>query len=192
MPVHYDEYGWTPFTDKDKEALRRWIGREPRPVLAVAYRGDDGAPWVVVNDPLPKNNDGRFFPFPTLFWLAWPPVVQAIDRLESAGWIGRLRENIFDDDGDESTDRRRRLRNAHKETARLRLQLVDPQALNRVKQCAPDQYRVLAETGVAGMRHTDGVKCLHAHYADYLGRPRSVPAAVNPIGEMTAALLKDR
>ena len=51
---------------------------------------------------------------------------------------------------------------------------------------------MLGETGVAGMRRTDGVKCLHAHLADYLGRSKANSRAVNPIGRAVAELLLRR
>ncbi len=49
----------------------------------------------------------------------------------------------------------------------------------------PDRYQVLAESGVGGTRNPEGgVKCLHAHMADYLVHGENV------IGAAVAALLK--
>ncbi len=81
---------------------------------------------------------------------------------------------------------------SHAATAQLRLRLVTPEEVEALREASPGQYRVLAESGVAGMRAFDGVKCLHAHLADYLGRSQANPDAVNPIGRAVAQLLLSR
>lgn len=201
MNVNYDAYGWSRLTDKDREELRLLLGREPHPVIAVARRSKSGRPQVIVNDPLPVDKHGQTFPFPTLFWLVSPVLVRAVDRLESEGWIDRLRKMLIHDTDEidgvfqkipKPSDARNMMVGAHRDTARLRLKLADASLLGKMKSDHPMQYDVLAQTGVAGLRHDDGVKCLHAHLADYLGRPRAKSNTINPVGRLVAELLAER
>ena len=64
---------------------------------------------------------------------------------------------------------------SHAATAQLRLRLAPAQDVRALAEASPRQYQALAESGVAGMRALDGVKCLHAHLADYLGRSKANP-----------------
>jgi len=177
--------GWSDVTEEDYAALREWLGREPHRVLAVARRGQGGEPQVVVNDPLRRDKRGLWVPFPTLFWLAAPSLVKAVDQLESEGWIGRLREALVGDVAEQ-------MHQAHREHARLRMQLCNRVHLEEMKRQNPALVEVVAETGVGGMRRQEGVKCLHAHLADYLGRPAATEASINPVGRWTANLLSQR
>ncbi|MGI9210366.1 MAG: DUF501 domain-containing protein, partial [Rhodococcus sp. (in: high G+C Gram-positive bacteria)] len=52
-------------TQEDLDAVAAQLGREPRGVLAIAYRCPDGVPGVVKT--APKLPDGT--PFPTLYYL---------------------------------------------------------------------------------------------------------------------------
>ncbi len=93
-------------------------------------------------------------PFPTLYWLTCQAAVRAVSRLESAGWIGRLAEKA---EGDSSF--REALEAAHREYAQLRGEVVG----------GAEEWG-----GVGGAR--TGVKCLHAHYANY------VAGGADPVG----------
>lgn len=179
----YEAWGWTPVTAADLEELRRQLGRAPRGVVAVASRCRCGKPQVIVNRPIVADRSGRLTVFPTLFWLTSPYLVNAVSALEGAGWISRMRERLDDPEVAAA------MQATHEATVRLRLRLCRPEELRALEEQSPRQRRVLDETGVAGMRRTDGVKCLHAHLADYLGRLKVDPSAVNPIGRATAELL---
>jgi exopolyphosphatase / guanosine-5'-triphosphate,3'-diphosphate pyrophosphatase len=116
-----------------------------------------GHPLVIRNHPI--DQDGN--PFPTLFWLTCPEAVKAVSRLESAGWIKRLGDEVEVD-----PDLRTGLRRAHEEYARARGDLV------------PGAERW---GGVGGTAR--GIKCLHAHYAYHLaGGP-------DPIGTWVAGAI---
>lgn len=184
------EYGWTECSREDLARLSEQMGRTPQGVLAVARRCRYGTPQVIVNDPLPVIRGARR-PFPTLFWLTCPYLVRAVGALEAQGWIGTMRQRLS-----ESPSAARAMQRAHRAHAALRLRVGDPAELEGLRRRAPRQYAVLAETGVAGMRAVDGVKCLHTHLADYLGRGAQVRAregeAVNVIGAWTAQLLAER
>lgn len=180
-------WGWTEATDADLEILQRQLGRRPRGVVAVAARDRCGEPQVIVNRPILMDEAGRRTVFPTLFWLTSPYLVREVSVLEASGWIGRLRERLL-----EEPEWAEALRAAHAATARLRLELCSPGELEALRAESPRQYQALVETGVAGMRGDTGVKCLHAHLADYLARRKAEPGAVNPIGREVARLLLQR
>jgi len=65
----------------DLDAVARQLGREPRGVLAIAYRCPNGEPGVVMT--APRLPDGT--PFPTLYYLTHPALIAAASRLESSG-----------------------------------------------------------------------------------------------------------
>lgn len=182
----YEAWGWTPVSPSDIDELGRQLGRVPRSVIAVASRCRCGKPQVIVNRPISPDASGRLTVFPTLFWLTSPYLVKAVSVLEGAGWVGRMREHLSDPLVAQG------MQAAHEATARLRLRLCRDEDLNMLQEQSLRQYQVLAETGVAGMRRTDGVKCLHAHLADYLGRSKADPEAINPIGRAVAELLLSR
>lgn len=151
-----------------------------------------GRPQVIVSAPLrvngktvdelPDESQIRSVSiFPTLYWLSCPMLKAAVGRLESAGWVGRLKKELQGDPQAVAG-----LREAHERTARIRSSLLPESTKQRLEQAYPGQYRVLTESGVAGMRDEGdalGVKCLHAHLADYLAEGQ------NPVGQRVWALL---
>jgi exopolyphosphatase/guanosine-5'-triphosphate,3'-diphosphate pyrophosphatase len=126
----------------DLEQVRAQLGREPTTAFDVVVRCGDGHPLVIRNQP--RGVDGA--PFPTTYWLTCPDAVKAVSRVESDGSIARLNER-FDADPAFRVDVER----AHADAA-------------------TDRSRQLPEArdwgGVGGTRR--GLKCLHAHYANYL------------------------
>lgn len=188
---------WELPSPQDVAAIRAQIGRPPRGLLAVAWRCDRGQPGVAVVAPLigaaglfkssKQDSDGsnppaggQWIPFPTTFWLCCPALVARVSTLESAGWVGRLEKEFR-----ASPEAARELASAHQEAAKLRQVLLslDPELPRQAHGLSPGAVRRLTESGVAGIRHPEGVKCLHAHLADFLGRGR------NPVGRRVAQLL---
>lgn len=93
---------------------------------------------------------------PTLYWLVDPEIHDAVSRIEGSGGVHRF-EDLVD---------RGALRTTHDEYAeRRRLATV------RTDGAQPSG-------GVGGTR--EGVKCLHAHLANYL------VGASDPVGELVA------
>lgn len=133
------------------------IGRPLRSSVEVRVRCHLGLPVVVAVPPL--LDDGT--PFPTRYWLSCPLAVRRVGRLESAGGVKRLERKAEQD-----PDFGRRLDEAHRRYAAERDALV------------PEGVRVRPGGGVAGAAR--GVKCLHAHYADFLA------GNANPVGELVA------
>lgn len=74
----------------DLDAVAAQLGREPRGVLAIAYRSPDGVPGVVKT--APKLPDGT--PFPTLFYLTDPRLTAEASRQESAGVMREMTERL--------------------------------------------------------------------------------------------------
>lgn len=136
----------------DLAVVERYLGRPLSGRCAVVVRRLDGRPVVIENEPHLK--DGT--PMPTLFWLVDPALHEAVSRIEGNGGVHRF-EDLVDDDA---------LRKTHEEYAERRRR-----ATVRVDGAQ-------ASGGVGGTRV--GVKCLHAHLANYLA------GASDPVGELVA------
>jgi hypothetical protein len=93
---------------------------------------------------------------PTLFWLVDPELHEAVSRIEGDGGVHRF-EDLVDEDA---------LRTTHDQYAERRRR-----ATVRVDGAQPSG-------GVGGTRV--GVKCLHAHLANFL------VGASDPVGELVA------
>ncbi|WP_330250314.1 DUF501 domain-containing protein [Nocardia sp. NBC_00565] len=79
--------------ERDLETIAKQLGREPRGVLAVAYRTPDGLPAVVKT--APRLPDGT--PFPTLYYLTDPRLTAEASRQESAGVMREMTERLATD-----------------------------------------------------------------------------------------------
>jgi hypothetical protein len=77
----------------DLDAVARQLGREPRGVLAIAYRCPNGEPGVVKT--APKFPDGT--PFPTLYYLTHPALTAAASRLETTGLMRDMTRRLTQD-----------------------------------------------------------------------------------------------
>ena len=79
---------------EDLAAVATQLGREPRGVLAIAYRCPNGEPAVVKT--APKLPDGT--PFPTLYYLTHPALTAAASRLETTGMMREMTARLGSDD----------------------------------------------------------------------------------------------
>lgn len=162
-------------TERDMELIRKQLGREPRKVMGVAKQCPCGAPVVIITYPLANSEV-----FPTIFWLTCSRLVKVISCLEGKGWGKRLGARLIADSG-----RYEALVKADKRVAEMRISLLNPEDMelfvqNRLSQRQRDSLR---ETGITGSRKRGVVKCLHAHYADYLVNEE------NPVGRWVDELL---
>lgn len=171
---------WEKATADDVVTVGAQLGRPATGLLAVAARCRFGQPAVVVTAPAVEGPDGVLEPFPTTFWLTCPYLAEEVSRLESQGWIARLSGEFKRD-----PQKAAALRAAHEGTAELRRQMVTPPIMERLERISPHAVRRLASAGVAGSRHFEAVKCLHAHLADHLGR------GGNPVGRRVVELLDE-
>jgi hypothetical protein len=142
-------------TDREVEIVTHLLGRSPAGRFAVVVRRRDGAPVVIENEP--HLRDGT--PMPTLYWLVDPELHEAVSRVEGAGGVHRF-EALVDPAVLAATHRAYAVERAGRVQ---RHDLIQPSG------------------GVGGTRV--GVKCLHAHLANFLvGRE-------DPVGALVAAEL---
>ena len=143
----------------DRDVVAAQIGRPPRSTVDVVVRCPLGLPVVTTVPPL--LDDGT--PFPTRYWLTCPLAVKRIGRVEGSGGVGAAERLVESDPALESrfaraADRYRRERDA----------------------LLPDAYEGPRPSGGVGGT-TRGVKCLHAHFADFAA------GNDNPVGEWVAS-----
>ena len=131
----------TKASDLDIARVTELLGRQPQGDFEVILRDASGSPIVVKNEPL--LFDGT--PMPTRYWLVGPKEHMAVSRLESAGFIDLAESEV---DAEE-------LRLTH-----------ERYAAERDSAIPKDHTGPRPHGGVAGTRV--GVKCLHAHYANWL------------------------
>jgi uncharacterized protein len=131
----------------DLDAVARQLGREPRGVLAIAYRCPNGEPGVIKT--ASRLPDGT--PFPTLYYLTHPALAAAASRLESSGLMKEM-------------------------TARLATDPELAAAYRRAHEsylCERDAVEPLGTT-FSGGGMPDRVKCLHVLIAHSLAKGRGV------------------
>ena len=131
----------------DLDAVARQLGRDPRGVLALAYRCPNGEPGVVKT--APRLPDGT--PFPTLYYLTHPLLTAAASRLESEGLMRAMSARLAED-----PDLAAAYRRAHESYLAER-----------------DAIETLG-TDFSGGGMPDRVKCLHVLMAHALAKGRGV------------------
>lgn len=137
----------------DLLVVEQLLGRSLAGRCAVVARRLDGRPVVIENEP--HLRDGT--PMPTLYWLVDAQLRDEVSRLESNGGVHRYEELVDAE----------HLQRAHDDYAQRRGDAVVRRDL------------VAASGGVGGTRI--GVKCLHAHLANFL------VGADDPVGALVAA-----
>jgi uncharacterized protein len=129
-------------TEADLEAVCLLIGRTPKTAFSVIVRRANGVPVVTRNAPL--EADGT--PMPTRYWLLPSAVANdAIGRIESTGGVRRAEIEI-----DATVIEAVHLAYAAERDSAIPIGWDGPRPTG----------------GVGGTRK--GLKCLHAHYANYL------------------------
>jgi hypothetical protein len=130
--------------DCDSEVLALQIGRPLRATSIVLCRCDLGLPIVAEVPPILETGE----PFPTRYWLSCPLAHRRIARIEARGGVREAQLEIEADPGLSEA-----IEEAHARYARQRDASVPAHARHR------------PTGGVGGS--SGGVKCLHAHYADF-------------------------
>jgi hypothetical protein len=126
----------------DARVVSWQLGRRAKPFRRVAARCTHGFP--AVTEQAPFGDDGE--PFPTTYYLTCPWLVSGIARVEAGGGVERFSRAAASD-----PELARSLADADAEQRRLRPEL---------------------DVGIAGTRTRENLKCLHAHAAFALARPR--------------------
>lgn len=129
--------------EQDESLVLGQLGRAPRGTWHAAARCRFGRPTVIETAPL--LSDGE--PFPTLYYLTCPWLVEFVSGLESACAVNEWADRIADD--------------AEMAT---RLRAADAQYRERRAQAAGGSDPVPG-VGIAGQRDPLATKCLHAHVA---------------------------
>jgi uncharacterized protein len=130
--------------DPDREILAIQIGRPLRATSTVLKRCSLGLPIVAEVPPLLDTGE----PFPTLYWLTCPLAHRRIARIEADGGVRAEQARI-----DANPSLSEALQRRHDGYARVRDARL------------PADAPLRPSGGVGGS--SGGVKCLHAHYADY-------------------------
>ncbi len=146
----------------DYLVLTRQLKRQPRGKITVVKRCDFGRPLVILS--LLKL--GRKSYFSNLFWLSCPWLVKEISRWEAAGWIKKFQERLNED---EVFARAFSFSQSIFYQFKAHLIELEPELPPSIKDD-------LLRRGIGGVSDWKKVKCLHAHYANWL------VFGVNPIG----------
>jgi len=135
--------------NRDSEVLALQIGRPLRAASTVLRRCHLGLPIVAEVPPVLDTGE----PFPTRYWLCCPLARLRISRIEGEGGVRVAQAKVSAD-----PELRKALDAAHVRYARDRDALLSERTV-----LPPTQHR--PSGGVGGS--SGGVKCLHAHYADF-------------------------
>lgn len=151
----------------DEGIVAAQLGRPLRAATRAAHRCALGLPVVAEVPPFLDGGE----PFPTRYWLTCPLAHRRVARIEARGGVREAQARARDEPGFAAA-----LAEAHARYAADRDALID-----RAEGPRPSG-------GVGGTAR--GVKCLHAHYADFLaGNENPVGADIHPeVGALSCAL----
>ena len=100
-------------------------------------------------------------PWPNLFWLVCPELCRRVGRLEHRGYVRLYQQMLHEDEVAFS-----RFREQQREYAALRWSVLSESDRQYCEKSG--LASVLRDTGVAGIRFPNQVKCLHTHVAHAL------------------------
>lgn len=135
-------------------ALEVQLGRPIQGESRVARRCHLSLPMVVEVEPL--TSDAR--PFPTLYWLSCPVLRRRVSRVEERGAVRELDERVAKD-----------------AAFRERFEAAGRVYAERRDAKLPEDAELTPRGGIGGSM--GGVKCLHAHLAEFL------VSGLSPAGE---------
>ncbi len=148
---------------EDEATVTLQLGREPRGTWHTCARCRFGRPTVI--ETLPTLPDGS--PFPTLYYLTCPWLVEFVGGLESACAVSEWASTLASD-----------------ESLAIRMRAADIEYRSR-RAAAAGGEDPIPNVGIAGQADPLATKCVHAHVAAYLtgiddpvgeGALRGVPA----------------
>jgi len=161
--------------ERDSEVLALQIGRPLRATSAVLRRCDLGLPIIAEVPPILDTGE----PFPTRYWLTCPLAHRRIARIEARGGVRAAQERIAADPELSNAAEAAHVRYARERDALLAVgtalsgERTTGTALSGERTTGGIRHR--PSGGVGGS--SGGVKCLHAHYADFAA------GNDNPIGQ---------
>lgn len=141
----------------DDAAIVAWqLGRVPRGPWRVGSRCSFGYPVTIITGPSTDSSE----PFPTLYYLTCPHLVEEVSRLESGGFLETVRGMVAADES-------------------LASRLLDADdSYRKARAAEAGGVDPTPNVGIAGQRDPLAVKCLHAHVAAYLS------GIADPIGDV--------
>ncbi len=149
---------------EDLKIIEKQLGRGVSNVLNIEKRCIYGYPQVIKSFPL---KDGK--PFPTLYWLTCPYLVEEVSKLEAQQKITEIEKIIQN-----NPELKRKMIRVHKEEIEKRMKLLE----EKINSLPENMIKKLKETGIGGIEDFSRIKCLHLHYASYLVGEN------NPVGEI--------
>lgn len=168
---------WRPAALAERHAVNQQLGFVPWNTMRVAATDIRGSPTAIELYPLTQEMTTRrgsqfrrraqVQPWPTIFWLTCPRLRSDVSSLEAVGVLPAVRRIVA-----RNGNIARRLRSEHEAYATRRWGMLHDAdralVLNRA------WARSLKGTGVGGTHDLLYVKCLHAHYANYLATGRDL------------------
>ena len=152
----------------DLEVLSRQLGRPVRDVVEIPARCVCGNPLVAATAPRLSNGT----PFPTTFYLTHPVITSAVSRLEAAGVMNGMNEQLA---GDEALSAQYRL--AHEAYLAARDAIGARSGIGPVPEI----------DGISAGGMPTRVKCLHV----LVGHSLAAGAGVNPLGDEALARITE-
>lgn len=147
---------------EDVEILKAQLGRAPRGVQSIETRCPVGHPQVIKVYPLLRKGD-EAEPFPTLFWLTCPNIIDQISRLEHQGLIQKLESLLQEDEVMIQA-----YHDNHRQYLEERWEILTPEDQQWLHhQGWKENY---LSRGIGGIANWDSLKCLHLQYAHHLAR----------------------
>ncbi len=166
--------------ENDLEILHMQLGRVPRGVLAVEARCPEGHPQVIKVYPLLRDGDTAE-PFPTLFWLTCPKLIEQIAALEHHGWIQKLESLLQEDEGFLQA-----YHNNHRQYLDERWQTLSEQDQQwLIEKGWHTNYQ---KKGIGGIANWDSLKCLHLQFAHHLARENVIGKWLDDHSELIRCL----
>lgn len=146
----------------DYYILTRQLKRKPRGKITVVKRCDFGRPLVILAHF--KFSSKSYFS--NLFWLSCPWLVKEVSKWEAEGWVKKFQERLETDEVFAQAFHRSQLTFCKFKERLIELEPALPAAIKKD----------LLKRGIGGVSDWKKVKCLHAHYANWL------VFGVNPVG----------
>lgn len=155
-------------TAHDLEVLSRQLGRPVRDVVEIPARCVCGNPLVAATAPRLSNGT----PFPTTFYLTHPVITSAVSRLEAAGVMNTMNDELAYDAGLAAA-----YRAAHEDYLSAR------EAIGRRSGIGP----VPEIDGVSAGGMPTRVKCLHV----LVGHSLAAGRGANPLGDRALEMISE-
>ena len=155
-------------TAHDLEVLSRQLGRPVRDVVEIPARCVCGNPLVAATAPRLSNGT----PFPTTFYLTHPVITSAVSRLEAAGVMNSMNDELAADAGLAAA-----YRAAHEEYLAARAAIGQRSGIGPVPEI----------DGVSAGGMPNRVKCLHV----LVGHSLAAGSGVNPLGDRALGMISE-